>query len=52
MTSRFVVIALLLAYLHWRSQRQGTIKSLDFPIKIYDNPPRWEQETLQAVGGA
>lgn len=52
MTSRFVVIALLLAYLHWRSQRQGTIKSLDFPIKIYDNPSRREQETLQAVGGA
>ena len=51
MTSRFVVIALLLTYLHWRSQRQGAVKSLDFPIKIYDNPSRREQEAVQASGG-
>jgi len=51
MTSRFVVIALLLTYLHWRSQRQGTIKSLDFPIKIYDSSSRREQEAAPASGG-
>lgn len=51
MMSRFVVIALLLAYLHWRSHRQGAIASLDFPIKIYDNPSRREQEAMAASGG-
>ena len=51
MTSRFVVIALLLTYLHWRSHRQGTIKSLDFPIKIYDNPSRRKQEAAPTSGG-
>ena len=37
---RFVVIAMVLYYLQLRCQRQGNIKILDFPIKIYDNPPR------------
>jgi uncharacterized protein len=47
MASRFVVIALLLFYLHWRSHRQGEIKSLDFPIKIYDNPSRRELKVAE-----
>ncbi|MBE9111543.1 CPBP family intramembrane metalloprotease [Nodosilinea sp. LEGE 07298] len=37
---RFVVIAMVLYYLHRRCDRQGDIKHLNFPISIYDNPPR------------
>mgnify|MGYP001374616482 CR=1 FL=1 len=45
MTFRFVVIALLLYYLHRRCSRQGEIKSLTFPIKVYDNSPRLDRKT-------
>ncbi|MFZ1771934.1 MAG: CPBP family intramembrane glutamic endopeptidase [Caldilinea sp.] len=52
MASRFVVIALLLYYLYWRSHRKGSIERLDFPIKIYDNPSRREQEQQRASSDA
>jgi len=43
MAFRFVVIALLLYYLHLRAGRRGNVARLDFPIKVYANPPRPRQ---------
>jgi len=40
MAFRFVVIAMLLYYLYLRAGRQGNVARLDFPIKVYANPPR------------
>jgi hypothetical protein len=40
MSFRFVVIALTLYYLYLRAGKRGEFKTLTFPIKIYDNPPR------------
>lgn len=38
MTFRFVIMAMVYFYLQWRCQRQGDLKSLEFPIKVYENP--------------
>lgn len=47
---RFVVIAMVLAYLYLRAGRQGNIARLEFPIRIYDNPPR--SKTASLAGGS
>ena len=39
MTFRFVVIAMVLYYLYLRAGRRGNVARLDFPIKVYANPP-------------
>ena len=38
MAFRFVIMALVLYYLQLRCHGQGEIKSLTFPIKVYENP--------------
>ena len=38
MAFRFVIMALVLYYLQRRCHGQGEIKSLTFPIKVYENP--------------
>ncbi len=43
MAFRFVVIAMVLGYLYLRAGRRGNIARLDFPIKVYANPPRSRQ---------
>jgi membrane protease YdiL (CAAX protease family) len=43
MAFRFVVIALVLYYLYLRAGRRGNVAWLDFPIKVYANPPRPRQ---------
>jgi membrane protease YdiL (CAAX protease family) len=45
MSFRFLVIALVLYYLQLRSGGQGNLHTLDFPIRIYDNPPRQRKPT-------
>lgn len=40
MAFRFVVIAMVLYYLYLRAGRKGSIARLEFPIKVYANPPR------------
>lgn len=38
MAFRFMIMALVLYYLQLRCHGQGNIKSLTFPIKVYENP--------------
>ncbi|GAB4326847.1 MAG: hypothetical protein OHK0047_12510 [Leptolyngbyaceae cyanobacterium] len=45
MSFRFVVIALVLYYLQRRCRGQGNLRTLDFPIPVYDNPPRRKKQT-------
>jgi membrane protease YdiL (CAAX protease family) len=40
MAFRFVIMAMVYYYLQWRCQGQGDLKSLEFPIKVYENPPK------------
>lgn len=40
MVFRFVVIGMVLYYLYLRAGRRGDIARLEFPIKVYANPPR------------
>lgn len=47
---RFVVIAMVLYYLHLRCGRKSNIARLDFPITIYDNPPG--AKTTPLAGGS
>ena len=35
---RFVIMALVLYYLQCRCNGQGEVKSLTFPIEVYENP--------------
>jgi membrane protease YdiL (CAAX protease family) len=38
MAFRFVIMAMVYYYLQWRCQGRGNLKSLEFPIKVYENP--------------
>jgi membrane protease YdiL (CAAX protease family) len=40
MAFRFVIMVMVIFYLQWRCNRQGDAKTLEFPIKVYDNPAR------------
>lgn len=40
MIFRFVIMAMVLYYLQRRCHGQGEVKSLTFPIKVYENPVR------------
>ncbi|MCB9103034.1 MAG: CPBP family intramembrane metalloprotease [Anaerolineales bacterium] len=40
MIFRFVIMAMVIAYLQWRCGGRGNTKTLEFPIKVYANPPR------------
>lgn len=51
MLSRFVVVGLVLYFLNLRCGRQGDLKMLSYPIKIYDNPTR-EQKRMMKMGQA
>ncbi len=50
MAFRFVVIALVLYYLYLRAGRRGSVKRLEFPIKVYANPPRPRQTAAGSQG--
>jgi len=39
MAFRFIIIAMIIYYLQLRCHNRGDIKTLEFPIKIYKNPP-------------
>ncbi|MCB0198054.1 MAG: CPBP family intramembrane metalloprotease [Anaerolineae bacterium] len=40
MAFRFVIMAMVIAYLQYRCGGRGDAKTLEFPIKVYANPPR------------
>jgi membrane protease YdiL (CAAX protease family) len=38
--SRFLIMALVLGYLKLRAGGRGSVRTLEFPITVYDNPSR------------